>query len=110
MPSTRPETVIDAPHPLEAAVIEIFKKRSPQDRVTLACGLSSPNPWCSATIKLGPKSPRLGISPNKAYLMVAEDVLGWMHSQGKLARDADGWYRLAGTVVALKATLSETIA
>lgn len=95
MPRKRVTVPTDEPHPLEVAVVEVFRKRSPQDRTTLACGLMSPNPWSATTIKVGPDGPHLGISPNRAYLMVAEDVLGWMHKQGKLVRDGTGWYRLA---------------
>ena len=40
--------------------------------------------------------PKLGISPNRAYLAVAEDVLGYMLGQGRVIRDEAGWYRLAG--------------
>ena len=83
------------PHPLEASVLAIFEKRPVQDRVTLAAGMSDPDPYTTTFIKTGPDAPKLGIAPNKAYLMVAEDVLGWMYAQGKLSKDTLGWYRLA---------------
>lgn len=90
-----------ASHPLEASVIEVFRKRSPLDRSTLANGLASPDPWCCVHIEFGPGHPKLATSPAQAYLIVAEDVLGWMHGQGKLVKDEAGWYRLAEGAKAL---------
>lgn len=68
------------PHPLESVAREAFKEREAHDRVTLGMFLG------------GNCLPRGGDS---AYLKVAEDVLGYMESQGKIERDSLGWCRLA---------------
>ncbi len=85
------------PHPLESVARAVFAKRPTLDRTSLAMGLCNPDPFTATFIEPGPDAPKLGISPNRAYLMVAEDVLGVMHGQGKLVRDPWGWYRLKGT-------------
>jgi hypothetical protein len=70
-----------APHPLEPVVRDAFRGRSVHDRVTLACHLKG----CT----------HLSGGGDRAYLKVAEDVLGYMESQGKLTIDAQGWHRRA---------------
>ena len=92
MPTTTART--DQSHPLEIAVRAVFAKRSPLDRTTLAMGLAG-DPHSAVFIASPKGGPKLGISPNRAYLAVAEDVLGSMLDQGKLARDESEWYHLA---------------
>lgn len=82
------------PHPLEDAALAVFAKRPTLDRTSLAMGLCNPDPFTATFLEPSSAAPKLGISPNRAYLMVAEDVLGVMHGQGKLVRNPWGWYRL----------------
>jgi hypothetical protein len=84
----------DKPHPLESVVLEIFKARQVLDCVILAEGLKG-DPYSATNLRTNPKGPKLGMSGNRAYLVVAEDVLGYMHSQGKVEIDDMGWYHLA---------------
>lgn len=72
------------PHPLESVVMEAFLTSPAHDRVTLACFLSGCTGFRGKSAATG----------DKAYLVVAEDVLGHMESQGKLHTDRDGWHRL----------------
>lgn len=85
---------IRRPHPLEAAALEIFAVRPVLDRVILAEGLKG-NSFSSTHIKPRKGGPKLGMSGDRAYLVVAEDVLGYMESQGKVCRDSMGWFRLS---------------
>jgi hypothetical protein len=73
------------PHPLHGAVVEIFRRDPHQDVTTLAIALSG----CTGFSGKG------AAKGDRAYRVVAEDVLGYMHSQGHLARDEHGWYVLA---------------
>ncbi len=73
------------PHPLESAVRDAFRKGPAHDRVTLADHMKG----------VSHLSGKDGAKGDRAYLLVAEDVLGCMTCQGKLCVDADGWHRLA---------------
>jgi hypothetical protein len=84
---------VDRPHPLEPIAREVFKVRPVLDRVILAEGLKG-DPFTSTSLKPNPKGPKLGMSGNRAYLVVAEDVLGYMACQGKIVADSMGWWRL----------------
>jgi hypothetical protein len=64
------------PHPLEGLVMAAFESSPAHDRVTIAVRLCGHAP------------------PHRAYLKVAEDVLGYMKGQGKLRVDDEGWHRL----------------
>jgi hypothetical protein len=70
-------------HPLHDVVVEIMKRDSHQDATTLGMALSG-----------GGLSGKRGVSGNRAYRLVAGDVLGCMHEQGYLDRDESGWYVL----------------
>ena len=74
------------PHPLESIVLKAFQDGDRLDATKLFPYLAG----CSA---FGGKGAASG---NKAYLIVAKDVLGFMEAQGKLGRDREGWYLLAG--------------
>jgi len=73
------------PHPLESVVRDAFRKGPAQDRITLATHMKGVDHFTGKD----------GSRGDKAYLLVAEDVLGCMACQGKLVTDAMGWYRLA---------------
>jgi hypothetical protein len=66
-------------HPLESIVLEAFGKRGHHDGASLGYYFAG------------------SLIPGKAraYSTVARDVLGEMERQGKLVRDAHGWWRLA---------------
>lgn len=72
-------------HPLDSVVRDAFRKSQVQDRVTLATHMKG------VTFFSG----KGGSRGDKAYLLVAEDVLGCMADQGKLVTDEMGWYQLA---------------
>lgn len=76
------------PHPLESVVRDAFRWRTVHDRVTLASHMKG----------VSDLSGKDGAKGDRAYLLVAEDVLGCMTCQGKLYVDADGWHRLAPTL------------
>lgn len=74
-------------HPLRAFVLDLYANGPSRhhDRVTVACALSG----CTSFI--GKDARRA----NRAYLTVAEDVLGWMKREGDLIQDRQGWFVLA---------------
>ena len=72
------------PHPLTPIVVEIARRVGCLDVAKLANELSG----CAAF------RGRRASGARKAYLYVAEDVLGCMHDDGHFIIDADGWYRL----------------
>jgi hypothetical protein len=69
----------ETPHPLAALVWKAIEERSTVDTSTIAYELAG------AIVKGG----------RKAYRTVARDVLGYMHDQGLLIIDEQGWYRKA---------------
>jgi hypothetical protein len=71
-------------HPLHQTVVAIFRRDPYQDVAKLAVELSG----CRFLGKRAAGS-------NKAYRIVAADVLDYMLSQGHLTRDEHGWYLLA---------------
>jgi hypothetical protein len=73
-------------HPLHDMVVEIMKRDRCQDATKLGMALSG-----------GGLSGKGGVSGNRAYRLVAGDVLGCMYEQGYLDRDEFGWYVLATT-------------
>jgi hypothetical protein len=68
-------------HPLHDVVVEIMKGDRCQDATKLGMALSG-----------GGLSGKGGVSGNRAYRLVASDVLGCMYEQGYLDRDEFGWY------------------
>jgi hypothetical protein len=72
-------------HPLEPFVLDLLQRRPHIDVAILAPELSG------CTTFLG----RRAATGNKAYRVVAEDVLGCMASDGTLQRTREGWYVLA---------------
>jgi hypothetical protein len=99
---TRPAPSLES-HPLEGVARAIFRARPAQDRVTLAEGLKG-DPFGSTHIRPRKGSPKLGMSGDRAYLVVAEDVIGCMASQGKIEKGEDGWYRLVGAEATVEPT------
>jgi len=73
-------------HPLHDVVVEIMKRDRYQDATKLGMALSG-----------GGLSGKGGESGNRAYRLVASDVLGCMYEQGYLDRDESGWYVLDTT-------------
>ncbi len=73
-------------HPLHDVVVEIMKRDRCQDATKLGMALSG-----------GGLSGKRGVSGNRAYRLVAGDVLGCMYEQGYLDRDELGWYVLHTT-------------
>ena len=67
-------------------VVEIMKRDRCQDATKLGMALSG-----------GGLSGKRGASGNRAYRLVASDVLGCMYEQGYLDRDEFGWYVLETT-------------
>jgi hypothetical protein len=80
----RPTTKL---HPLHRNVVEILRREPRQDATKLAVELSGCTGFRGRRAATGFKS----------YRTVAEDVLGYMFSQGHLTQDEDGWYMLAQT-------------
>jgi hypothetical protein len=76
-----------ARHPLHDAVVQIMASDRCQDATKLGVALSG----C-------PLSGKSGVAGNRAYRLVASDVLGCMFEQGYLDRDESGWYVLAPDV------------
>jgi hypothetical protein len=68
-------------HPLHDVVVGIMKRDRCQDATKLGMALSG-----------GGLSGKGGVSGNRAYRLVAGDVLGCMYQQGYLDRDEAGWY------------------
>jgi hypothetical protein len=64
--------------------MEIFRRDPHQDAAKLGYILSGHTAFIGKGAGKG----------NRAYRVVAEDVLGYMHSQGHLTLDRDGWYVL----------------
>lgn len=71
-------------HSLRAFVLDLYANGPSRhhDRVTVACALSG----CTSFI--GKDARRA----NRAYLTVAEDVLGCMKREGDLVQDRQGWF------------------
>jgi hypothetical protein len=72
------------PHPLEPVVLEIASRVGLLDVPKLAHEL------CGCCVFRG----RRAASGNRAYHIVAEDVLGYMFNRGRLAIRHDGWYEV----------------
>jgi hypothetical protein len=72
------------PHPLEGAVLRAFTEHEALDATSLSCLLAG-------CMFLRNQS---GGDAMRAYRTVAEDVLGYMESQGKLIQRPDGWHHL----------------
>lgn len=74
-------------HPMAELVLRAFEDVPAHDAVTLAVYLSD----ASGT------SVSDGLTNlMRHYRIVAEDVLGCLHEQGAVTRDAMGWYRRTG--------------
>lgn len=71
-------------HPLDFVVVHVARQVGVLDISKLACELSG----CAVF------SGKRAASAIRAYSIVAEDVLGYMHSQGRLNLREDGWYEL----------------
>jgi hypothetical protein len=80
---TRKQTRSLVRHPLHDLVVEIMKADRCQDATKLGMALSG----C-------PLSGKSGVAGNRAYRLVASDVLGCMYEQSFLNRDEFGWYVL----------------
>jgi hypothetical protein len=74
-------------HPLHDLVVQIMASDQCQDATKLGVALSG----CTL-------SGKSGVSGNRAYRLVASDVLGCMYEQGYLDRDESGWYVLPSEV------------
>lgn len=74
-------------HPLEPFVLDLLQRRPHIDVAILAPELSGCTTFLGRCAGVG----------NKAYRVVAEDVLGCMVSDGTLKRTREGWYVLAVT-------------
>ena len=74
----------DELHPLEPIVLKALEERSCIDVPVLFSYLTGVSGFFGSRAKTATNS----------YTVVAEDILGYMLSQGKLYLDDIGWYRL----------------
>ena len=70
-------------HPLHGIVMCAYEDSEVHDASSLLIYLAGANSFGKDTEKA-----------TEAYILVAEDVLGYMESQGHLYRDSEGWWRL----------------
>lgn len=71
------------PHPLQDIVLRAFSESAEHDTISLAVFMAG----CTSL------TDEKGKDCMAAYRIVAEDVLGYLESQGYLFQDQEGWHR-----------------